>query len=118
MTAGRRCAAWGRRGGGRRPQERTCNGKDDDCDGTADNPGGLTDVGFICAPARGQCTFGLTACNGGVLSCVREVGPSPEVCDDVDNDCNGMTDDGALPGVGMACGGGPMNGAPTTCALG
>ncbi|MFO0761412.1 MAG: MopE-related protein [Byssovorax sp.] len=69
----------------------------------------------FCVPSGASCTGeGSLAppCNAGVLSCkgaqgwacVGPKGPSNEVCDGIDNDCNGMPDDGALPGVGEVCG--------------
>jgi formylglycine-generating enzyme required for sulfatase activity len=80
----------------------TCNGFDDDCNQTVDD--NLTDLGACTGvdnpcpnhdPARcvGQCKQGMFVCNGGVRSCSGGVGPSPEVCDNIDNDCNGTPDD-------------------------
>jgi hypothetical protein len=41
-------------------------------------------------------------CSAGALVCGRAVAPSTEVCDGVDNNCDGQTDEGN-PGAGMAC---------------
>jgi hypothetical protein len=70
--------------------ERTspCNHKDDDCDGLVDY---YVDQGHP-----------ISTCSGSTLdACV----PSPEVCDGVDNDCNGVVDDLRTPcGIAMgAC---------------
>ncbi|WP_426748873.1 MopE-related protein [Myxococcus faecalis] len=70
-----------------------CDSLDNDCDGEVDdgNPGGLQD----CATGGvGICGEGVTYCTHGVVECVQRYGPSTEVCDDRDNDCNGQTDDG------------------------
>ncbi|MCC6647573.1 MAG: exo-alpha-sialidase [Polyangiaceae bacterium] len=86
-----------------------CDGKDNDCNGTVDDA--LTDVGQSCTTtAKGPCAAGKTACVNGAVGCVSVTQPAGEVCDGVDNDCNGAVDDGpdgtaaTLPGVGFACG--------------
>jgi hypothetical protein len=85
----------------------TCNGIDDDCNGSVDEgtdavcypPGteGCTanaDGSFACA---GSCAPGKQSCVGGVLSeCSGFTAPVPEVCgvaDAADEDCNGSVDD-------------------------
>ena len=69
-----------------------CDGYDDDCNSQVDegNPGG----GAACATGQaGVCAPGTTTCQGGALGCLRNVGPSAELCDGLDNDCNNQIDE-------------------------
>jgi len=80
----------------------TCNGLDDDCDAQVDdNP---TDVGMACGTSNiYPCQKGTMQCISGAPQCIGAKDPSPEACDALDNDCNGMIDDN-VPGLGMPCG--------------
>ncbi len=84
------------------PTTETCDGLDNDCNGTADdgNPGSAA----ICMSGLpGVCSPGQTNCQGGSLVCVPNVMPGSqmEVCDTLDNDCDGAVDDGL--GLGAPC---------------
>jgi hypothetical protein len=75
------------------PTEEVCDGKDNNCSGASDegNPGG----GAACTTGeKGVCNPGHLACVSGGLKCVRDTNPSTEVCDELDNDCDGTKDNG------------------------
>ena len=74
-----------------------CNGQDDDCDGLVDegNPGG----GAGCSTGgQGICAAGVMICQSGGVTCVANNQPATEVCNGLDDDCDGATDsDAAWP---------------------
>jgi hypothetical protein len=75
------------------PVPEACDGKDNDCDGQVDN--GAPDTGEPCTPGLGECAWGETLCQDGQVVC--SVSPAAETCDGLDNDCDGVTDNGLPP---------------------
>lgn len=82
-----------------------CDGYDNDCNGFVDEgcpcvAGSVQDC-FDGPPGRantGACQHGTQICNGssefgGWGTCERGISPQAEVCDRLDNDCNGCVDD-------------------------
>jgi len=82
------------------PETEICgNGRDDDCDGRTDE--GFDSVGSSCEEGQGAClAFGTVVCGPEEgTQCDAEPGrPTSELCDGVDNDCNGIADDGGVCG--------------------
>ncbi|MEZ4434639.1 MAG: formylglycine-generating enzyme family protein [bacterium] len=75
--------------------EATCDGRDNDCDGTADE--GYTGVGMPCdTDDEDLCAYGLTVCNaaGDGTECIEDE-PGIESCNGLDDDCDGTIDEDA-----------------------
>jgi hypothetical protein len=49
------------------------------------------------------CAEGTTICSGGSLICEPNIAPSPEVCDGLDNNCNGEVDEGCPCLINLDC---------------
>ena len=78
-----------------------CNGVDDNCTGGVDegNPGG----GGACSTGQsGVCAPGTLTCQSASVACVRNVAPTTETCNGLDDNCNGSTDEG-FAGLGTTC---------------
>ncbi len=91
---------WGACEGSVPPQAENClnMGSDDDCDGIDDN---IPDIGQRCVSGEdGECSAGEMGCDGEDFVCVPNLVPAEEICDGLDNDCDGAIDNGVDNGCG------------------
>jgi hypothetical protein len=80
------------------PIPELCNGLDDDCDGEVDEDfalGSPCDGGDPACPPQG-----IIVCDAGAAVCSIRPG-APEICDEIDDDCDGQVDEGL--GLGEGC---------------
>jgi hypothetical protein len=118
--------------GGVGPQAVACNGLDNNCDGLKDTPttscfrqSDGTPFPATAMPGQGPCTNGTATCTTDPIPagspgcpgpkpcanptatygpCVGAIGPTTEVCNNIDDDCDGTKDDNVTGGqFGMAC---------------
>lgn len=87
---------WGPCEGQTLPAAETCanSGADDNCDGIEDNVPGLGEP-CIDDSKKGICREGVTACVGdSVVPVCKTKEPQQELCDDIDQNCDGNPTDG------------------------
>jgi hypothetical protein len=83
------------------PVAELCNGRDDNCNGSSDEA--FTELGMACSVGVGACRrTGAFICRmdatGTACSAVAAA-PGTETCNGIDDDCDGMIDDGADAGA-------------------
>jgi hypothetical protein len=81
------------------PQPELCNGKDDDCDGMVDEEPTDPDLArdTPCGSSAGICRPGVVRCAGGGKICEGAVTSEFERCNGLDDNCDGMVDNGVPP---------------------
>ncbi len=70
----------------------TCDGIDNDCDGEIDNDVPVVGTSCYIDELKGPCSFGEFSCTDGALDCTQVVFADDEICDGIDNDCDGEID--------------------------
>lgn len=92
-----------------------CNGKDDDCDSQIDED--FAFIALVCTVGVGACErSGSYVCSPdgiGVVCNAIPGAPTAEVCNGIDDDCDGQTDEGT--GTEQTCGVGACQRTVTTC---
>jgi len=96
------CAAgtYGACTGGMGPGTEVCDGRNDEnCNGTVDEGCGCTSgMMRACGTDVGACSAGSQTCDATGMwgPCGGAVGPMAEVCNRLDDDCDGMSDEGGV----------------------
>jgi len=75
------------------PKAETCDGRDNDCNGHVDD-GVLPNTGDACKTGElGACSTGHKECVAGEIKCMPDHTRTFELCNKIDDDCDGKVDD-------------------------
>lgn len=90
------------------PTAEYCNNADMDCNGVIDDvsyeeidkcePCNPPEYDFYDYGPNSTCSYGCRACTDGIEQCIDFIGPEEELCDNLDNNCNGLIDEEVFMG--------------------